>query len=129
MSWPRNIKNNIPALALLLGLFILGLLVFSKERKAISFYGIAEPEVITINYNYPVIVNKIHVRPGEFVAKGTPLFDVSIIKTKSELMTGAFDIEELKARESILQKNKNAEIANLQIEKQLALNLINSELN
>ena len=112
----------------LLGVFLITV-IYNNEQKTIAFYGIAENNSIPINYNLPVYINEIYVKPGEYVNEGTPLLSVTIVKTEYELETSNFEIEKTKAEAENLKKVNLSEINRLKIEKELALTNINDEIS
>lgn len=111
-----------------MGILIL-IIVIKNKKETISFYGIAQSEEIIINYNLPVFVNEIYVSPGEYVEKGAPLCNISVIKTENKLSTNSYKIDELKAKESFWKEHKNNQINNLLVEKELKINELNNQIN
>jgi len=95
----------------LLGLAILaGFLLSNTKQSALSFYGFAESSETEINYNYPVVVESILVRPGQEVAAGATLLKLARIKSKETLSDQDFRIGELESDAMIWQQKKNDEL-------------------
>jgi len=113
----------IPAIVLLLWK-----LNGTMNKEVVSFYGFAENKETEINFNYPVVVGDIKVRPGEFVKEGTPLIDLYRIKAKETLEEEPFKIAELRAKESIWKTEKDNELQALANKKALAVEKINTDI-
>ncbi len=77
----------------------------------VSFFGFAESNETAVNYNYPVVVNEILVRPGEVVRAGQPLLAVSRMQAKERLTDQPYRIQELRAEERIWRQRKNDDLA------------------
>jgi multidrug resistance efflux pump len=76
----------------------------------LSFFGFAESNETTINYNYPVVIDELLVRPGQAVALGQSLLKVSRRNAKEALTDQTFRIAELRAEESIFRQRKKSEL-------------------
>ena len=76
----------------------------------LSFYGFAESNETAVNYNYPIVVNELLVRPGERVAAGDALLRVSRQKSKETLADQGFRINELNAEQRLWQQRKRDEL-------------------
>lgn len=91
-----------------------GIFLFAAFRpdfhSELSFYGFAESRAAEINYNYPVVVDKILVKPGEAVEAGQPLLHLSRRKSKETLEDQSFRIAELKAEEALWQQRLESEM-------------------
>lgn len=94
----------------------------------LSFYGFAESNETEINYNHPVVVDRILVTPGQAVKAGDILMHLSRRKSKETLEDQSFRIGELKAEEAVWQQRKENELAQLQLDKQIKLSEINAEI-
>lgn len=88
-------------------------LVNPKESSIVSFYGFAETNETEINFNYPVVINKIFVTPGQHVKKDDVLMQVSRMNNKDKLEQEPFKIAEIQAE-------KNSKISKLESEIDLA---------
>ncbi|SEQ05566.1 HlyD family secretion protein [Neolewinella agarilytica] len=95
-------------------LVVLGLsLVFlfrPPEENDLSFFGFAESNEITVNYNYPVVIDELLVRPGQAVKKGEALMRVSRRKSKETMADQTFRIRELRAEEKLWRQRKESEL-------------------
>jgi len=80
----------------------------------LSFFGFAESNETAVNYNYPVVIDKILIRPGQPVRAGAPLLEVSRRKAKETLADQKFRIAELRAEEKLWRGRKNAELSQSQ---------------
>lgn len=100
----------IAVLAIGLALF---LILKPKEVELLSFYGFAESNETEINYNYPVVVDRIMVRPGQEVKKGEVLLEISRRKSKETLEDQEFRIRELRADEAIWRQKEDGKLAGI----------------
>lgn len=80
------------------------------EEGDLSFFGFAESNEITVNYNYPVVIDELLVRPGQAVNKGEALMKVSRRKSKETLADQSFRIRELRAEENLWRQRKQSEL-------------------
>ena len=97
-------------------------------KEVVSFYGYAENKETEINFNYPVAVGAIHVRPGELVKHNEPLLDLYRIKAKEVMEDGAFKIAELKAKETIWQTDKDSDLKRLRLKNKLDIERIDTDI-
>lgn len=75
----------------------------------LSFFGFAESNETAINYNYPIVVDRILVQPGQRVTAGEPLLEVSRRKSKETLADQQYQIAELRAEERLWQQRRQNE--------------------
>ena len=96
---------------------VMGVILFFLLRPPgdddVSFFGFAESNETAINYNYPVVVQEILVRPGEPVRAGQPLLHVSRRKAKETLSDQEYRIDELRAEERLYRARKQDQLAEL----------------
>ena len=100
-----------------------------QSRETVSFYGFAETNETEINYNHPVVVDRIRVTPGQYVTKGATLMNLSRIATKEQLADQDYRISELLAEEAIWQQEKQNELKILRAERQMTLEKLDAELS
>ncbi len=97
----------------------LGLILFVVFRpdfhKELSFYGFAESRITEINYNYPVVVDQILVKPGQKVKAGQVIMNLSRRKSKETLADQGFQIAQLKAEETLWRQRKENEVEELKM--------------
>lgn len=93
--------------------------VFKQEID--SFYGIAQTKPTEVSRNYDFVIDAIHITPGESVAKGQKLFDISIIRAAEKLQDQDYSIATLKAEERAWTASKSSEIQALESEKKFKL--------
>lgn len=109
-----------------------GVLLFAVLRpdfhKELSFYGFADSRATEINYNYPVVVEKILVKPGQSVKAGQILMQLSRRKSKETLEDQSFRIAELKAEEALWEKKLENEIEKLKIDQRTRLTEIDRKI-
>ncbi len=116
----------ITVLALGVGLFTF--LQPESHSTDISFYGFAESNETEINYNYPVVVERIMVTPGQAVKTGDTLLHLSRRKAKETMEDQSFQIAELEAEEAIWLQKKDHQLAELRLDKQNRLKEINAQI-
>lgn len=108
----KHIKNLIQPYYLVAILVGAGIFWYDAQyrRTASSFFGFAENLETEVNFNYPVIVNEIHVKEGQFVSKDDALLHLQRVKPKEELSEEEFQIAELQAESLIWKSHKEGEI-------------------
>ena len=84
----------------------------------LSFYGFAESNETEINYNYPIVVEKILVTPGQAVKAGEVLMHISRRQSKEKLEDQNYRIAALKAEETVWRQKEEQELAELELAKQ-----------
>ena len=99
-----------------------------QSRETVSFYGFAETNETEINYNHPVMVDRIYVTPGQYVTRGTTLLDLSRIASEEQLQDQNYRISELLAQEAIWQQEKQNELKVMRAEQRLKLGELDAEL-
>ncbi len=100
----------------------------SSNNEVLSFYGFAESNETEINYNYPVVVDKIHVTPGQEVKAGQVLLELSRIKAKEALSEEPYRIAQLKSEAQLWNQRKKDQIAEEQQSRQLALAQLEADI-
>ena len=100
-------RINLYFIAVLFIPFVLWKLNNHLTKEVVSFYGFAENKETEINFNYPVAIGDIKVRPGEHVAANTPLVTIYRIKSKEILGDESFKIAELASKEQLWRMEKD----------------------
>ncbi len=104
---------------------LVGIFLFFAFRpnfhRELSFYGLAESRATEINYNYPVVVDKILVKPGQAVKSGQVLLHLSRRKSKETLEDQGFRIAQLRAEEALWKQKQENEIEEQRINHQAQL--------
>lgn len=96
----------------------------NHRDQIISFYGYADNKETEINFNHPVKVYKIYVKPGQTVHKGDPLIDVVRIQTMNTVDDEEIRINVVKAEKDLWATRVKGEIALLKDQQELELNEI-----
>lgn len=113
-------------------IIFIGLILFVVLRQGfheeLSFYGFAESRATEINYNYPVVVDKILVKPGQAVKAGQVLMQLSRRKSKETLKDQSFRIAQLKAEEALWAQKLENEIEVLKIDERTQLAEIDGKI-
>jgi multidrug resistance efflux pump len=109
----------------------LSLFLFTGEdnTQTISFFGFAETNETEINYNHPIVVDDIFVRPGQPVKANDPLMKISRIKSKEILQDQIFKIKELEADAIAWRKDKQDKIQILESERNMKLSSIDASIS
>lgn len=97
-------------------------------KKTVLFYGFAETKETEINLDHPVEVTRLFVTPGQRVAKGTLLAEVTHSNFGLKLNDITHRMDELKAEEQIWATNNRSEIQRLQAQKIAKENEINARI-
>ncbi len=109
-----------------------GFALFSLLRpdfhQELSFYGFAESRATEINYNYPIVVEQILVKPGQAVKAGDVLMHLSRRKSKETLEDQSFRIAELKAEEALWRQKQENQIGALEMDQQTKLSEIDAKI-
>jgi multidrug resistance efflux pump len=101
--------NLFYPMVLLLGLSLV-FLFRPPTDEDLNFFGFAESNETTVNYNYPVVIDELLVRPGQSVKEGEALLKVSRRKAKETLTDQTFRIAELRAEESLWRQRMKSEM-------------------
>ena len=120
-------RINLYLIAVLFIPFVLWKLNNHLTQEVVSFYGFAENKETEINFNYPVAIGDIKVRPGEQVAANTPLVTIYRIKSKEILGDESFKIAELTSKERIWRTEKENEQKELAGKQKLAIEKLQTE--
>lgn len=104
--------NFFYLVVLLLGLSMFFLFKPPAEDE-LSFYAFAESNETSVNYNYPVVIDRIYIQPGQSVKAGAPLMEVSRRKSKETLPDQQFRIAELRAEERVWQQGRESDLSQL----------------
>lgn len=91
-------------------------ILMTYQQETLSFYGFAESNETEINYNHPVVVDHIKVKPGQEVKTGEVLMVISRIKSKETLADQDFKIAELRAEAKASKQKVNDRISLVQQE-------------
>lgn len=69
------------------------------NRGSAAFFGFAENKETSISLDHDLVVNKIYVKPGSFVKKGTLLLEVTRTALDFKMSELRFNIAELESRD------------------------------
>lgn len=109
---------------LLLGLGLVLIFSAGQDEKA-SFFGLAESRATEINYNYPVVVDSILVKEGQFVQQGQQLLMLSRRQAKETMADQAYRVSELQAEAALWREKTQSELSRAQLQRQAKI----AELN
>ncbi|MEM1318981.1 MAG: hypothetical protein AAGG75_01930 [Bacteroidota bacterium] len=102
---------------LLLGIGLFTVLRPRLPGSDLSFYGFAESNETEINYNYPVVVDRILITPGQSVKAGDTLMLLSRRPSEASMEDQTFRMAELKAEETIWRQKKKQQLAELELDR------------
>lgn len=122
-------RINVFYLSILLVSILLFVLLQPTAPSDLSFYGFAESNETEINYNYPVVVDRILITPGQAVIKGDTLMLLSRRQSKENLEDQKYQITVLEAEEKIWQQRKLNEIDELNQDTQNKKTEIDAKIN
>jgi len=115
---------------LLLGISLYFLWTDSNHNQVLSFYGFAESNETEVNYNYPVVVKEILVKPGQEVSAGQNLLKLARVQSKEQLADHSFRISKLESEALLWTNARDNEIKKIDneydISRSALLNKINS---
>ncbi len=127
MSFLKKILNPLYLLAIVLGIMLFNYSQSSNETSEL-FFGFAENKETEINLDYPVKVDKIFVKPGDFIEEGTQLAGLTQITLDKEINDEQLRIDELSSELDTKKNNIESEIAILDSEMQKAIKDINVDI-
>jgi multidrug resistance efflux pump len=99
------------------------------DQADISFYGFAENQETEINYNYPVVVEKIFVKPGQKVYKGDTLARLYRQERREDLQDEEYKIAVLKAEEALWREKKLNQLKDLEMEHNRKIAIVDAEIS
>ncbi len=100
-----------------------------EDNSSFSIYGFAESNETEVNYNYPVVVEKILVTPGQEVDSGHVMMHLTRRKSKETLADQGYRIAELRAKENVWQQKIENDIAELELSKQTKTTELQTEID
>ena len=121
--------NAFYIVLVLLAISAFYILQTGKGQTTLSFYGFAESNETEINYNYPVVVESILVKPGQEVKAGQTLLELARIKSKEVLSNQDFKIAELEAETTLWKQKKEDGLSVEQLKLNNALAVVDEKLS
>lgn len=123
----KKIFNPLYLVAIVLGLFLYNYSQKSNESSEL-FFGFAENKETEINLDYPVKVDKIMVKPGDFIEGGTQLAELTQITLSKEINDEQLRINELTSEFTTRKNDIESEISVLMSEKSQELKELDAEI-
>lgn len=99
------------------------------NKKAEEFYGFAENRDTEINFNYPVVVKKIHITEGQKVKEGDLLFQLQRVQPREELAEESYRITELRAEAEVWRSKKVGDLKIKKAEYQLSRQTLENKMD
>ena len=124
MNW----FNSFYFAVLLVGVALF-VLLRPEFNTQLSFYGFAESNETDINYNYPVIVDRILVTPGQAVGLGDTILMLTRRKSRDILNDQQYKIAELRAEERYWKRRKENDLQELKLSRDADVNEIDLKLD
>lgn len=128
MEMIKKIFNPLYLLAIILGVLLFNFYQKSNETSEL-FFGFAENKETEINLDYPVKVDKIMVKPGDFIEAGTQMVALTQLALDKEINDEQLRINELTSEFSTRKNDIESEIKVLESELQKAVNDIQVDIN
>lgn len=123
----KKIFNPLYLVAIVSALFLYNYSQTSNETSDL-FFGFAENKETEINLDYPVKVNKIMVKPGDYIEAGTQLASLTQLALDKEINDEQLRIKELSSEFATVKNDINSEIKVLESELQKAQNDIRVDI-
>lgn len=127
METIKKIFNPLYLVAILLAVFLYNYSQKSTESSEL-FFGFAENKETEINLDYPVKVDKIMVKPGDFIEAGTRLAELTQITLSKEINDEQLRINELTSEFMTKKNDIESEISVLESEKNQELKELDAEI-
>lgn len=127
MEMLKKILNPLYLLAIILAVMLYNYSQKSNESSDL-FFGFAENKETEINLDYPVKVNKIMVKPGDFIEAGTQMASLTQLALDKEINDEQLRINELTSEFSTKKNDIESEIKVLESEMQKATNDIKVDI-
>lgn len=121
--------NAFYIVLILLAIAGLYILRNSENKTTLSFYGFAESNETEINYNYPVVVESILVKPGQEVRAGQTLLKIARLKSKEVLSDQDFKINALRTESQLWKQKKEDRLRLEQLQLNNALAVVDEQLS
>jgi len=104
-------------IAWVIALALLVLITFYNQEKVDSFMGLTQSKQRTLNFPFPVEVEKLYVVIGEEVKKGQKLADVLRVDTKDKSFTINAKINELETKRVLKTDEIKGDIESLEVKR------------
>ena len=127
METLKKIFNPLYLVAILLALFLYNYSQKSSESSEL-FFGFAENKETEINLDYPVKVDKIMVKPGDFIEAGTQLAELTQITLSKDINDEQLRINELTSEFMTRKNDIESEISVLESERSQELKKLEDEI-
>lgn len=127
MEMFKKILNPLYLLAIILAVFLYN---YSQKQTESSelFFGFAENKETEMNLDYPVKVDKIMVKPGDYIAAGTQLAELTQITLSKDINDEQLRINELTSEFNTKKNDIESEISVLMSQRSQELKEIDSEI-
>ena len=127
MEMFKKILNPLYLVAIILAVFLYNYSQKSTESSEL-FFGFAENKETEMNLDYPVKVDKIMVKPGDFIEAGTQLAELTQITLSKDINDEQLRINELTSEFMTRKNDIESEITVLESEKSAALKNLEDEI-
>lgn len=124
----KNIFNPLYIVAIALAILLYNFAQKSNQAPDL-FFGFAENKETEINLDYPVKVDKIMVKPGDFIEAGTRIAELTQITLSKEINDEQLRINELTSEFTTKRNDIESEIAILISERKQKIDAVNAEID
>lgn len=109
-------RINLFYIAIVLAGLALLIVLRPSFHREVSFFGFVENRETIINFNYPVVVNQILIKPGQMVEAGDTLLRIARRPAKKPLLDQSYQISTLQAEAEAWQQNRRSEQTELRLQ-------------
>ena len=121
-------RTNIVYWAILPLGALLAYIFWGGAQQPVAFYGFAETAETRINHREPLVIQAIHVQPGDAVEAGEILLEAKQIRDPKGAVSQPFEIAELEAKERVWKAGLDDELRLLEERQALAVSKLTQEI-
>ncbi len=110
-------------------LYLIFHITWQSKQSTVTFYGFAENKETELNFDKSVIINHVHVTPGEFVSMGDTLLTMTThYENEVKISDVNHQIQSLEVKDEIDKKDIESSIRKLEAIKMTKLSEIESKI-
>lgn len=115
-------------IAWVIALILLAVITLYNQEKVDSFMGLTQSKQRTLNFPFPVEVQKVYVMIGEEVKKGQKLADVLRVDTKDKTFTINAKINELETKRTLKIDEIKGDLESLEVKRHKDISKIDLQI-
>ncbi len=115
-------------IAWVIALILLAIITLYNQEKVDSFMGLTQSKQRTLNFPFPVEVQKVYVMIGEEVKKGQKLADVLRVDTKDKTFTINAKINELETKRTLKTDEIKGDLESLEVKRHKDISKIDLQI-